>query len=172
MEPFIGMIVAFGFNFPPRGWAKCDGQLLSIAQHSALFSLLGTTYGGDGRTTFALPDLRGRAPKHFGSGPGLVPLSIGQKGGASTHVLTVGQLPSHSHAANATKTGGTASVPRNNFWAVDDDGEKIYSPGPATQTMNSGAIGNTGSNQAFGIEDPFLALNWCIALEGIFPSRA
>lgn len=172
MEPMIGMIVPFGFNFAPRGWAQCNGQLLSIAQYNALFSLLGTYYGGDGSSTFALPDLRGRAPKHFGTGPGLSAMHIGERGGAESMVLAVANMPAHSHAANATKAGGTSSNPRNNFWAADDDGEKIYSPGPGAAAMASGAIGSTGGGQSFTLEDPYLAVNWCIALEGTYPSRS
>ena len=175
-EPFIGQIMPIGFNFAPRGWALCDGQLLDIASHSALFSLLGTAFGGDGRTSFALPDLRGRIAKHVGTGAGLNPVSWGQRGGAEYHTLTVSELPSHNHTgvAHAHKTGGTSANPNNNFWAFDDDGEKIYSPGPADTTMNPGAVTTnfTGGGQSYNIENPYLGIYFCIALIGVFPSRS
>ncbi len=172
MEPFIGQIQPFGFNFAPRGWALCDGQLLSIASHSALFSLLGTTYGGDGRTTFGLPDLRGRAALHMGTGPGLSPRPIGQKAGSETNTLTVNNLPAHNHTASlhARAEDGTSSKPESNLLAA---GTTIYGAGAQDATMASDAISvaNTGAGQAVNNMQPFLVINWCIALTRLYPSR-
>ena len=167
MDPFIGQIQAFGFNFAPRGWAKCDGQLLAISSNTALFSLIGTTYGGDGRTTFALPDLRGRSGIHFGNGPGLSNVSWGQQGGAENRTLTVANLPAHGHAINA-KEEGTTDDPTGAF--VAGDGTNAF--GAATdKVMADTSVGNTGGGQSFSTRDPFLGINYCIALQGIFPSR-
>ena len=168
-EPFLGEIRVFGFNFAPRSWAHCDGQSLPISQHQALFSLLGTIYGGDGRATFALPDLRGRAALHFGHGPGLTDRRIGQKSGAESQSLTVAELPSHTHALraasdNADKTSAAGAVPAT---ARED----TYSTESPDTSMASGAILNTGSGQAHNTMQPYLVLNWCIALAGLFPSR-
>ena len=118
MEPFIGQLMLFGGNFAPRGWAMCDGQLLPIAQYSALFSILGTTYGGDGRTTFALPDLRGRVPMGFGHGPGLSAHGLGSKGGEENVTLTTSQIPSHSHQAMGSNADGNAPSPAEGTWGV------------------------------------------------------
>ena len=174
-QPFIGEIKIVGFNFAPRGFALCDGALLAISQNTALFSLLGTTYGGDGRTSFGLPDLRGRVPKHVGNGPGLTAVSWGQRSGAENHTLSVNQLPAHNHpaVAHAHRTAGTSANPSGNYWSLDDSGEKLYSPGPADATMNPGAVttSNIGGNQPVNNLDPFLGVFFCIALQGIFPSR-
>jgi microcystin-dependent protein len=172
-EPFIGEIKMFGGNFAPRGYAFCDGQLLSIAQNTALFSLLGTTYGGDGRTTFGLPDLRSRVPVHAGTGPGLSQYRLGQKAGAETVTLTVPNLPPHNHAALAAGPAGNANDAIGNIWA-DDAGvsSATYSSGSATGTMRGDAIGNTGSGQPMNNVPPYLAINFIIALQGIFPSRS
>lgn len=177
MEPFLGQIQAFGFNFPPRGWALCQGQLLPINQYQALFSLLGTTFGGDGRTTFALPDLRGRSIVGVGNGPGLDNISWGQKGGAYTHTLTTGQLPSHNHAGTVRAGAGlanTATAKDNNF-AANTGGTSIYNAGAVGDNdMAAGnvAITNTGGSQSFNIRNPFLGIYVSIALQGIFPSRS
>lgn len=176
MEPFIGQIQMFGFNFAPRGWAQCNGQLLSIAQNTALFSLLGTIYGGDGRTTFGLPDLRGRVPMHYENGPGLSPRRIGEKAGTENVTLTENQLPSHNHTAtaNAVVPAGNSNDAAGNFWA-DDAGVSsgTYHTGPANATMNANAVqvGNAGGGQSHTNVQPFLCVNFCIALTGIFPSR-
>ena len=175
-EPFLGQIVMFGGNFAPRSWALCDGQLLSIAQHSALFSILGTTYGGDGRVTFGLPDLRGRVAMHKGNGPGLTPRSLGARGGAEEVSLTTNQMPSHNHAAAAhgVAPAGNSNDANGNFWA-DDAGvaSGTYHTGPANVQMNAGAVtvANEGSGQGHPNVQPFLCVNYIIALQGIFPSR-
>src|SRR5690242_18351749 len=127
-EPFIGEIRAFGFNFPPRGWAICAGQLLPIAQNTALFSILGTSFGGDGRTTFALPDLRGNAPLHIGTGNGLTPRQLGETGGTAQVSLSLAQMPAHSHAVNCNSGVGTSYIPSNNVWASDAGGAHEYAP--------------------------------------------
>lgn len=180
MDPFIGMIVQFGGNFAPRGWALCDGQLLPISDNtndnSALFSILGTAYGGDGRTTFGLPDLRGRAAKHAGNGPGLSNYSLGQKGGRESVMLTQNELPSHTHACqvNADNGLGNKSSPNNKVWAADDTAERIYSNNPTTDAvMRSDAVvaEPTGNSQPFEIMGPYQCVNFIIALQGIYPSR-
>ncbi|MCB1860779.1 MAG: phage tail protein [Gammaproteobacteria bacterium] len=178
--PFIGEIVMFGGNFAPRSWALCDGQLLSISQNTALFSILGTTYGGDGRTTFGLPDLRGRVPMHPGNGPGLTPRSLGQKAGVEDVLLNTNQIPSHTHTAtstaNAVTPAGNSNDAAGNFWA-DDAGvaSGTYHSGPANAAMNAGAVtttlANTGGNQEHTNVQPFLCVNFIIALQGVFPSR-
>ncbi len=172
MEPFIGQIQAFGFTFAPRGWALCDGQVLPIAQNTALFSLLGTTYGGDGRTTFALPDLRGRMALHFGQGPGLSSRSIGQKSGVENVTLAVAQTPAHSHVVTLKGTDSAASStkPENNHLASGN----IYAP-PGGNLVNQAAdattVSSVGGGQSHDNMPPFLVINWCIALTGVFPSR-
>ncbi len=168
-EPFIAQIVMFGGNFAPRGWAFCDGQLLSISSNTALFSILGTMYGGDGRTTFALPELRGRVAIHQGSGPGLPNYNEGARGGSPTHTLTTGQLPAHSHASRGNKGGGDSTNPSGgvpaNSAVVDED---LYH---STSNINMGNTANAGGGQSFSIMQPYLAINFIIALVGIFPSR-
>ena len=166
-EPFLGQIQPFGFNFAPRGWALCDGQLLNISGNTALFSLLGTTYGGDGRTTFGLPDVRGRAALHFGSGPGLTPRAIGQKGGTENVVLTTAEIPSHSHALRATSSEADNSKPEGNALA----NSLTYKTEATDSIMAGDSIANTGGSLAHPNMQPFLVVNWCIALVGTFPSR-
>ena len=170
-EPFIGEIRSFGFNFPPRGWAFCAGQLLPISQNTALFSILGTTYGGDGRTTFGLPNLQGNVPIHQGAGPGLTPRSLGEMGGEEAVALNLGQMPSHSHAANCNSGAGNNYGPTNNYWAADGGGANEYSPGGGAQ-MAANALGSAGRSTAHNNMQPFLAVNLCIALQGIYPSRS
>lgn len=185
MDPFIGQIVSFGGNFAPRQWAFCDGQLLAISQNTALFSILGTTYGGDGRTTFALPDLRGRAAVHPGTGPGLSTIKLGQRGGSEYHTLTTLEMPNHSHNSGTLK--GTLGVNEDdsetndpagaNFGLIDPDNIKMYNTSPNNTSMaanNVNISGNTlpsGGNQQIYIRNPFEGVNYIIALFGVFPSR-
>jgi microcystin-dependent protein len=162
--PFLSEIKIVSFNFPPKGWAQCNGQVLPINQNQALFSLLGTTYGGDGRVNFALPDLRGRIPLHEGSG-----FNLGQRGGESAHTLNVGELPAHTHAANANTALADQGSPLNNFWAAQDN--PAYATSPNT-TMTPAAVSTVGGGQPHENRSPFLALMFIIALQGIFPSRS
>lgn len=161
--PFLAEIKIFSFNFAPRGWALCNGQLLPINQNQALFSLLGTTYGGNGITTFALPNLQGATPIH--TGPGFV---LGQAGGETAHTLTIPEMAAHSHAAAGSSNPGNTAEPANAFWAVAASG--AYSAAPNT-AMAPGAISTTGGSQPHNNLSPYLTLNFCIALQGIFPSR-
>ncbi len=172
-EPFLAEIRIFAGNFAPRGWAFCDGQLLPIAQNTALFSLIGTTYGGDGRTTTALPNLQGRAPMHPGRGPGLTARRLGEKVGAETVTLSEAQIPSHSHTARGTTTLSDTGVPSN----TTSLGRSV--PGQAYHTdasanlvdMASQTLSTTGGGQAHTNLQPFLVLNFIIALVGLYPSR-
>lgn len=169
--PFLGMIAMFGFNFAPRGWAFCNGQILPIAQNTALFSLLGTTYGGNGQTTFALPDLRGRVPVGQFQGPGLSDYSLGQVAGSETVTLISTQIPAHTHTLNGITEAGTSATPTGNLPANTGALDKEYgTPGTLT-AMGAQAIGNTGGSQPHSNIQPYLAINYCIALQGIFPSR-
>ena len=169
-EPFIGEIRMFGFQFAPRGWATCDGQLLPISQNSALFSLLGTIYGGDGRTTFALPDLRGRSPLHQGSGPGLTPRQIGNRGGAEQETLSSNQMPSHNHGFNISSSFG--NIDSGSGALISTPGSSVFVNGsPANVTLAASTISNTGGSQPHNNMAPYLTINFCIALMGIFPSR-
>lgn len=170
-EPFVGEIRMFAGNFAPRGWAFCDGQLLAVSQNDALFSLLGTIYGGDGRTTFGLPDMRGRVPIHAGSGPGLSPRRLGAKAGAEKVTLTVNQLPSHKH--------GDTKVSNNHLRYPDPNSNM---PGRSLEetyrdtldnpvTLNSASITNVGGSRSHSNLMPYLCINFIIALFGIYPSR-
>lgn len=167
-QPFLGEIFLVPYNFAPRGYAFCAGQILPIAQNTALFSLLGTTFGGNGQTTFALPDLRGRVPIGAGQGPGLSSVDLGQVGGTETVTLTQTQLPAHIHLAAASQAAGTSTRPSNQFPAA---GQPVYEATSDGTTLNPGFVQSAGNNQPFSIEQPFLGLNYIIALEGIFPSR-
>jgi len=163
-EPFLAEIRIMSFAYAPRGWAFCNGQLLPINQNQALFSLLGTTYGGDGRVTFALPDLRARTPVHVGNGH-----TLGQKAGEATHTLALAELPSHTHVARAVTDKGTTPAPNGNMLATTKGLSAYCAPGSLTALAPS--IGSTGGGQPHPNAQPFLALNFCIALQGIFPSR-
>ncbi len=176
-NPFIGEIAAMGiFGFCPRGWAETNGALLPIAQNSALFSLLGTTFGGDGRTTFGLPDLRGRTPVGVGTGAGLSSVAWGQRGGAEYVVLTESQLPSHNHVVNANNLDGDKPGPGSKLLAAAPPSgtgtETIYSDQAATVQMSSQMIANSGGGQSVPIIDATAVIRYCIALQGVFPSRS
>lgn len=169
--PYIGQIMAFGGNYAPQGWALCDGRLLPISENDALFSLIGTTYGGDGQTTFALPDLRGRAALHQGQGPGLSSYSLGQSGGAEAVTLTVGQLPSHSHPVQGNSGPGTSPNPSGAVWAGSP--ANVYTAGAAANAaMSATAVSASGGGQPHDNMLPFQTLNFCIALVGIYPSQS
>ena len=187
-EPLVGEIMYVGFNFCPRGWMEANGQLLAISSNTALFSLLGTTYGGDGRTTFALPDLRGRVPVSAGQGPGLDPYSQGERGGREEVFLNSAQLPAHSHGLgnasvtlHANKQGGETPAPEGKMLA---DGQRaaFYSDAPAAPedkvALDTGSASLSGSTDAFGSNQPvenlhpYVVLRACIAVQGVFPSRS
>ena len=168
-EPFLGEIRIVGFNFAPRGWALCDGQLLPISSNSALFSLLGTAYGGDGRSTFGLPDLRGRVAVHVGTGPGLSNYQWGAKNGSETNTISVNNLPSHSHSYNpASAAEGDSNEPAGKLLAKTD-ARSYTATGPAV--ASGGVLGNTGGGQAINNRQPALAVYHVIALVGLYPSR-
>ncbi len=182
-DPYIGEIRMVGFTYAPEHWANCDGQLLPIAQHQSLYALLGTTYGGDGRNTFALPDLRGRVPIHVGTGPGLTPRMLGQKSGAERVPLATAQMPAHNHAAtaettiNVHKAGGNQTSPENHVLAAASR-ETIYSDLDPDATLNvqAGAtttvtVDNAGGGQSHENMQPWLCIRFIIALEGVFPPR-
>lgn len=171
MDPFLGQIILFGGNFAPRGWALCDGQLLSIAAHDSLFSLLGTTYGGDGRTTFGLPDLRGRTPVHPGQGLGLSPRRLGSRFGQEQVTLTEGQMPAHSHEVFCEAGQGTAGTPAGNFLGGDRAGADDLYAGQGISVMNLGMIKSTGGHGPHNNMQPSLGINYIIATMGTFPSR-
>lgn len=194
MDGFIGELRAFGGNFAPRAWAFCNGQLLSIAQNQALFSILGTTYGGDGRTTFALPDLRGRVPISQGTGPGLSTVKLGQRSGIEYVNLNTLQIPSHDHTASFTQTGGIAQFPATTDTATKEEPENgdvlattdvggngyIYSNATADTTLASGSVTtaanvqvfNQGASSAHNNMQPSLTIHWIICMFGTFPSRS
>ena len=169
-EFWIGQLIPVGFNFCPRSTLPANGQLLPIASNSALFSLLGTIYGGDGRTTFALPDLRGRSATHAGTGPGLSPMNLGARGGAEFHTLSVNQMPAHSHGVLAHQANGDRQRPNSDFIAGSDAGDRFSDQDP-TARMDPRMIENAGGGQQFAIRDPYLAVNWCVVTQGIYPSR-
>lgn len=177
MDPFVGEIRAVGFGFAPRGWALCDGSLIQIRQYTALFSLLGVQYGGDGRNTFALPDLRGRAIVNAGQGPGLTNYPIGTRTGTESEVLGLAQMPAHTHGFggqfNVSTASGGVSSPANNFLGILP--QLQYAEEAGTGSMAAGSISGTGTavgnGQAHDNRQPYLALNYVIALEGVFPSR-
>jgi microcystin-dependent protein len=167
-EPFIGEIRMFGGNFAPAGWALCQGATLQIAQNDTLFTLLGTTYGGDGQQTFRLPDLSGRVPVHQGNGH-----VIGETGGAEEVTLTVSQIPAHTHPAAAATQGGVASTsPSGNYWSRDPGGQVAAYRNASSGSMNAGAIGLTGGSQPHNNMMPFVAITFFISLFGIFPQQS
>jgi microcystin-dependent protein len=163
-EPFLSEIRIMSFGFPPKGWALCDGQLLPINQNQALFSLLGTTYGGDGRVNFALPDLRSRVPIHMGSGH-----TLGERGGEQGHTLSISEIPTHTHVLSGTNTAGNAANPSAALLA---QASNVYAaPGGGLTALNPASVANVGGSQAHLNMQPFLVLNFSIALQGIFPSQ-
>jgi microcystin-dependent protein len=174
-EPFIGQIILFAGNFAIRGYALCNGQLLSIAQNTALFSILGTTYGGNGQTTFALPNLQSRVPLHFGQGPGLSSYFLGQVGGTETVTLNANQMPAHNHLVRTSSSDGDDSAPApTTVPGVVKQGSataNAYTSGASDSNFRPDCVTIAGGSQPFQIIPPYLALNYLIALEGIFPSR-
>lgn len=171
IEPFIGEISVFAGNFPPRGWAFCDGQILAIASNTALFSLLGTTYGGDGRTTFGLPDLRGRVPVHAGQGPGLSPYPLGALLGVEYVTLTQNQMPAHTHLANGNPGVATSATPADSVWAASPSGVPTYAAPTQVAAMAGAAVDPAGGNLPHDNMQPYLGLNFIIALQGVYPPR-
>lgn len=173
MDPFLGEIRAFGFDFVPRGWAYCQGQLLPLSQNSALFALLGVTYGGDGRTNFALPDLRGIVPLNQGQGAGLATNYVmGQTGGATSTTLTSSQIGGHTHSLNADRANVGVGAPSGNLFGKSANRlGTLYAPAGNPTLMAVGVITPVGGNQSHSNLQPYLVLNYCIALQGIFPQR-
>jgi len=172
-EPFIAEIRIFAGNFAPRGWAFCDGQLLPVSQNTALFSLIGTTYGGDGRTTTALPNLQGRAPMHPGRGPGLTARRLGERVGTETVTLTEAQMASHNHTARGVKSPGNVGPPSNTDTFGRSAGAQAYHSAATTLVdMATETLSTTGGGQAHENMQPFLTLNYIIALQGLYPSRS
>ena len=172
-EPFLAEIKIVGFDFAPRGWAFCDGQILPINQNQSLYSLLGTTYGGDGRTSFALPDLRGRTPIHVGSSNG-VSHPLGQKTGEETHTLSTHEIPQHEHEARATSATVTSTDPEGKLLAVTSGGPFSiipYGDRTSPQALHGSTVANGGGGQGHNNMQPYLTLSYCIALQGLFPSR-
>jgi microcystin-dependent protein len=163
-EPFLAEIRIMSFNFAPKGWAMCNGQLMQINQNQALFSLLGTTFGGDGRTTFALPNLRGDVPIHFGNSH-----TIGEQAGTTSVTISIQTLTQHIHFVSANKGVGTKTIPTGNL--LSKAPANAYGPATALVAMNPASVGNTGGSQAHNNMMPYLVLNFCIALVGIFPSQ-
>jgi microcystin-dependent protein len=162
-EPFLGEIRTFAFDFAPKGWAKCEGQLMPINQNQALFALLGTTYGGDGRVTFALPDLRGRVTVSASSTH-----PQGEAGGEESHALTLAELPAHTHRAKANASNGNSNSPTENVWAANPNAYRAS----GSANMDPNAIAGAGGNQPHNTMQPYLAMNTCIALTGVFPARS
>jgi microcystin-dependent protein len=163
-EPFLSEIRLMSFSFAPKGWAMCNGQLLPINQNQALFSLLGTTFGGDGRVNFGLPNLQGRTPIHVGGGH-----TLGERGGEQAHTLSIAELPTHTHMAHASASAATATIPANTL-VLAQPGFEFYRAPTALATANAATIANVGGSQAHLNMQPFLTLTFCIALQGIFPS--
>jgi microcystin-dependent protein len=169
-EPFLGEIKIVAFNFPPKGWTFCNGQLLPINQNQALFSLLGTTYGGNGTSNFALPNLQGMAPMHFGNGAGLTPRSLGETAGSTAVTLLPTEMPSHTHTMTGTSAAGSASTPASALTLAS--GVTTYAPPADTGAMAAQALTPAGGGQPHNNRQPYLGLNFIIALAGIFPSRS
>jgi microcystin-dependent protein len=171
MDPFLAEIRIFPFNFAPKGWAFCDGQILPLSQNTALFSLLGTTYGGDGRSNFALPNLQGNAPMHPGQGPGLSLHDLGETGGSDTVTLLESEIPSHAHNWNASNQDGTVQGPALQLTAGGVGGITPYAAPSAMTAMSAQMIAPAGGDQPHNNMQPYLTLNFCIALQGVYPPR-
>jgi len=165
-EPFLSEIKIMSFNFPPKGWALCNGQLMPINQNQALFALLGTTYGGDGRQTFGLPNLQGRAPMHAGSGH-----VLGELGGEQMHTLSIGEMPTHDHGVTATSATATSNAPSPSVMLAQSRDAFLYGANTNMQAMDPAAVTYTGQSQPHANMQPYLTLSFCIALQGIFPSQ-
>jgi microcystin-dependent protein len=170
-QPYIGEIRLVGFNFAPAGWAFCNGQLMAISENETLFNLIGTTYGGDGQSTFALPNLQSRVIIHQGQGPGLSNYIIGEIAGVETVTVTTAQLPIHNHTANCSSSAGSESSPVGHIWSADAAGLTAEYSNSQNGQMNAAAIGQSGGNQPHENRMPFLAMNYIISLFGIFPSQ-
>lgn len=172
-DQYIGEIRMVGFDFAPTGWALCNGQVLPISNYSPLFALIGTTYGGNGTTNFALPNMQSRIPMHYGTGPGLSTYAMGEEGGAENVTLLITQMPAHNHILNVSNAGGDQLTPGNHILAAESSGAApIYSDTQPNSTMNVSSIGLAGNSQSHENRQPFLVVNFIIALEGIFPSRS
>jgi microcystin-dependent protein len=172
MEPFLAEVKIFSGKFAPRGWAFCDGQLLPISQNTALFSLLGTNFGGNGRTTFGLPNLCGRAPLGPRNSPGLSNYALGEQGGVETVTLTTDQIPAHNHRIKAVTTGGTSTTPTDHLLADSAAFDNEFSNAPANTNMSESMVEDTGGDLSHENRQPFLAINYIIALVGVYPSRS
>jgi microcystin-dependent protein len=171
MDPFVAEIRIFPFNFPPKGWAWCNGQLLPISQNTALFSLLGTTYGGDGKSNFALPDLQGRAPMHPGQGPGLSLHDLGETGGSDNVTLLESEIPIHNHNLSVAALNSQSITPANNSLGRGNP-VKVYTSGGALTTMGTNSIAPSGGSLPHNNMMPYLTMNFCISLQGVFPPRS
>lgn len=169
-DPFVAEIRIFPFNFAPRGWAWCNGQLLPISQNTALFSLLGTTYGGDGKSNFALPDLQGRAPMHPGQGPGLSLHDLGESSGSATVTLLESEIPAHSHGMSVSSQLGLENIPTSQLFAMGD-GVNLYGPANSFTSISDQALTLAGGDQPHNNLQPYLSFYFCIALQGVFPPR-
>jgi microcystin-dependent protein len=171
MDPFVAEIRMFPFNFAPKGWAWCDGQLLPLSQNTALFSLLGTTYGGNGKSNFALPDLQGRAPMHPGQGPGLSLHDLGETGGSETVSLLESEIPSHSHSMKTANDPGDSNRPANNALTRSSEGSVYNSSNAGLVAMSPNTLPPAGGDQPHNNMMPYLTVYFCIALQGVFPPR-
>ncbi|MEA2166129.1 MAG: hypothetical protein QOK37_4256 [Thermoanaerobaculia bacterium] len=172
MDPFVAEIRIFPFNFAPKGWAFCDGQILPLSQNTALFSLLGTTYGGDGKSNFALPNMQGNAPMHPGQGPGLSLHDLGETGGSETVSLLESEIPSHSHSLMASTSTSTKSTPAgNSLTRIGTGGTPYKAAGSAQVTMADNSLAPAGGDQPHNNMQPYLTLSFCIALQGVYPPR-
>ncbi|MGQ7945871.1 phage tail protein [Flavobacterium sp. WC2509] len=171
MDPFVAEIRIFPFNFAPRGWAMCNGQLMPLSQNTALFSLLGTTYGGDGKSTFALPDLQGRTPMHPGQGPGLSLHDLGETGGSETVSLLQSEIPAHNHNFSVASLNSQSTTPSNNILGRGNP-LKVYTSGGAMTAMGANSIAPSGGSLPHNNMMPYLTMNFCLALQGVYPPRS